>query len=263
MGRVLLAVVGPDGEDHAVLAGDPGEACAEVEADTVLGVQVGEDLAELRTDDRVQRGLVRFDDGDLGPVAARGRCDLQADPARSRDHQMAVVPAERGQDVPQPVGVGEPAQMVHARETRAGDVQAARLGAGRQQQLVVVDGRVVTEAYDLDGTVDGDNGLAQVELDVGLCVPGGLVDVDAVTLVLARQETLGQGRAFVGVVAFVTDEDHTAREPFGAEGFGGLRPREPAADDDERQMCVDHLLPPWSAGATCERPARSVMGEEV
>lgn len=263
MGRVLLAVVGLDGQDHAVLAGDLGEARAEVEADTVLGVQVGEDLADLGAQHRVQRGLVRFDDGDLGPVAARGSRDLQADPAPSRDHQVAVVPAERGQDVPQPVGVGEPAQMVHAREPGAGDVQAARLGAGRQQQLVVVDGRVVTEAYDLDGAVDGDDGLAEMQLDVGLRVPGGLVDEDAVALLLPRQEALGEGRAFVGVVAFITDENHAAREPFGAEGFGGLRPREPAADDDERQMCVDHLMPPWSAGATCERPARSVMGEEV
>ncbi|CAM5654074.1 hypothetical protein SHIRM173S_10097 [Streptomyces hirsutus] len=47
MRRVLLAVVGAGGEDDAVLPGDPGEGGAEVEADAVLAVQVGEELAEL------------------------------------------------------------------------------------------------------------------------------------------------------------------------------------------------------------------------
>lgn len=79
--RVLLAVVGADGEDHAVLADDLGEPDAEVEADAVVAVQVGEELAELGAEDPVQRGGVGLDDGDLGAVAAGGGGDLQADPA--------------------------------------------------------------------------------------------------------------------------------------------------------------------------------------
>ena len=137
--RVLLAVVGAGGEDHAVLADDLGEPGAEVEADAVLGVQVGEHLADLGAEDGVQRGRLGLDDGDLGAVLAGGRGDLQADPAGAGDDQVAVVPAEGGQDAPEPVGVGEAAQVVDAREVGAGDVQAAGLGAGGEQQLVVAD----------------------------------------------------------------------------------------------------------------------------
>ena len=54
--RVLLAVVGAGGQHHAVLADDLGEPGAEVEADAVLAVQLGEDTAHLGTEDRVQRG---------------------------------------------------------------------------------------------------------------------------------------------------------------------------------------------------------------
>lgn len=81
MRRVFLAVVGADGEDHAVLADDLGEPDAEVETDAVLAMQVGEDGAELRAEDAVQRGGLRLDDGDLGAVLAGRRRDLQADPA--------------------------------------------------------------------------------------------------------------------------------------------------------------------------------------
>ena len=66
--RVLLAVVGAGREHHAVLADDLGEPGAEVEADAVLAVQFGEELAQLGAEDRVQRGGLRLDDGDLGAV---------------------------------------------------------------------------------------------------------------------------------------------------------------------------------------------------
>lgn len=193
VGRVLLPVVGAGGEDQAVLAGDLGEAGAEVEADPVLTVQLGEDLAQFGADDLVQRGRLRLDDGDLGAVAPGRRRDLQADPAGSGDHQMAVVAAERGQDVAQPVGVGEAAQMVDAGQVRARDVEAARFGTGGEQQLVVVDDGVVTELYGAGVAVDGGDGLAEVQLDVGARVPGRVLDEDAVALLLARQVPLGQG----------------------------------------------------------------------
>lgn len=94
MRGVLLAVVRAGREDHAVLADDLGEPGAEVEADAVLGVQVGEELAEFGAEDSVQRGLRGFYDGHLGAVLAGRRRDLQADPAAAGDHQMAVVPAQ-------------------------------------------------------------------------------------------------------------------------------------------------------------------------
>lgn len=135
-----------------------------------------------------------LDDGDLGAVLAGRRRDLQADPARARDHDVAVVTAERGQDALEAFGVGEAAQVVDAREIRPGDVEAARLGAGREEQLVVVDeGAVVAEADGLRRAVDGVDGLAEVQLHVVLRVPGGFVHEDAVPLLLAEQIALGGG----------------------------------------------------------------------
>lgn len=84
MGRVLLAVVGADGEDHAVLADDLGQPDAEAEADAVLAVELGEDSAQLGAEDVVQGGRGRLDDGDLGAVLPGRRRHLQADPATSR-----------------------------------------------------------------------------------------------------------------------------------------------------------------------------------
>lgn len=274
MRRVLLAVVGADGEDHAVLADDLGEPGAEVEADAVVGVEVGEELAELGAEDPVERGGVGFDDGDLGAVAAGGRGDFEADPAGARDHQVAVVPAEAGEDLTEPVGVGEPAQVVDAGELGAGDVEAARLGAGGEEQLVVADDGAVAEADGAGLTVYGGDGLPEVQFDVVRRVPGGLVDEDAVAFLGAREVALGQGWALVGVVAFVADEDHPAVEPLGPQGLRRFGPCQAPADDDKGLICVDHVVssslrpvptyaPGRSPGRTasgraCERPARTV-----
>lgn len=134
--------------------------------------------------------------------------------------------------------------MVDAGQLGTGDLQTARLGAGGQQQFVVVQNRAVAEPDGLGRRVDRDNGLAEVQFDIGLGVPAGFVHEDAVALLLARQIALGKRRAFIGVVAFVTDEDHSSGEPLGAEGLGRLGSGKPTADDDECPMCVDHLMPP-------------------
>lgn len=192
MRHVLLAVVRTDGEDHAVLADDLGEPGAEVEPYAVLAVQFGEELSQLRADDVVKRCRPRLDDGDLGAVPAGGGGDLQTDPAAAGDDEMAVVAAEGGEDVAQPVGVGEPAQMVDAGEVGAGDVETARFGAGGQEQFVVAHGGAVAEVDAAGVAVDPGDRLAEVELHVVPGVPGGLVDEDAVAFLLTEEEALGQ-----------------------------------------------------------------------
>ncbi len=253
VGGVLLAVVGAHGENHAVLSDDLGEAGAEVEAHAVFAVQIGEQAAEFGSQDAVQGCRGGLDDGDLGAVGAGRGGDLQTDPAGAGDHQMPVVPPEGGQDAAQPFGVGEAAQVVHAGQAGAGDVQAARLGAGGQQQLVVGDQGAVAEADGLRLGVEADGGLAQVQFDLCLGVPGGFMDENAVALFLAEQEPLGERGALVRVVALVTDEDHPAGEPFRAESLRGLCAGQATPDDDERLVCVDHLLPP-RCGAVRPRP---------
>lgn len=114
--------------------------------------------------------------------------------------------------------------MVDAREVGAGDVEAARFGAGGQQELVVVDeGAVVAEADRLRRTVDRVDGLAEVQLDVVLRVPGGFVHEDALAALLAEEEPLGQRRPLIGVVAFVADQYHAAGEALRPQRLGRLR----------------------------------------
>lgn len=137
-----------------------------------------------------------------------------------------------------------------------------RLGAGGEQQLVVAHGRAVAQMHTAGLTVHGGDGLAEVQLDLGLRVPGRFVDEDGVALLLAGEIALRQWRTFVGVVALVADEDHPAGEPFRPQGFRGFRRRQTSTDNDECAMCVDHLMPPRCAAAICERPARSVMAIE-
>lgn len=186
-----------------------------------------------------------LDDGDLGAVLAGRRSDLQADPAPARDHEVPVVTAERGQHALEAFGVGEAAQVVDAREVRPRDVEAARLGAGRQEQLVVVDeGAVVAEADGLRRAVDRVDGLAEVQLHVVARVPGGFVHEDAVALLLAEEIALGERRALVGVVTFVADQYHAAGETLRSERLGRLGAGQATSDDDECLIRVDHLMPP-------------------
>ena len=210
----------------------------------MLGVQVGEDRAELRAEHGVQRGRRVLDDGHLGAVAAGGGGDLQADPARAGDHQVAVLPAEAGQHVLEPLGVREAAQVVDTGQVGAGDVEAARFRAGGEQQLVVRQDGAVAQRDGAGRAVQVHDRLAEVELDVVLGVPGGLLDEHRVALGAADQVALGQRRPFVGVVAFVADQYHPAGETLGAQRLRGFRPGEPRSDDHEGLVRVHHSVPP-------------------
>ncbi|CAM5522222.1 hypothetical protein STENM223S_07470 [Streptomyces tendae] len=82
-----------------------------------------------------QRPFVGLHDGDPAVRLAGGGGELRADPARAHDHD--VVP--RGEHRPQPFGVVQGAQQVHAGDAvRAG--QPHRFGAGGEDEGVVRDG---------------------------------------------------------------------------------------------------------------------------
>ena len=146
----------------------------------------------------------------------------------------------------QPVGVGEAAQVVDAGEVGAGDVEAARLGAGGQQQLVVVDDgcrrpRRTVLAVAVDGVRRSGRGAVRCRRRA--------YQAGSWTKTLSRSSlpseiALGERGALVRVVAFVADQDHPAGEALRPQRLGRLRPGQPSSDDDECPMCVDHLMPP-------------------
>lgn len=73
---------------------------------------------------------------------------------------------------------------------------------------------------------------AQAQVDVVLGVPRGRMDIDGVTLVLAQQIALRQRRAFVGVLALLSEQHDGAVEVLFPEGLCCLRTGQAGSDDD-------------------------------
>ncbi len=182
------------GDDHA--GAELDRPLAEAELHAVRLVQAGEDGAELGTELVVQRAGLRLEHGHRAVGRAGGRGGLQADPAGPGHHHPRA-PLERRT---QPVGIAHRTQVEHLLAVGAGEGEAARRGAGGEQQPVV--GHLPVTARPGGGhggraAVDGRDGdtLAQVHVVFG--VPLGSVHVDRVTAVLAEQVALGQRRALV------------------------------------------------------------------
>jgi hypothetical protein len=74
---------------------------------------------------------------DVESARAQRRSDLESDEARA-DDERALRAGRLGDDR---AAVGERAQIESLVARRAGDVESNRLGAGREQQRVVVDRR--------------------------------------------------------------------------------------------------------------------------
>ena len=64
-------------------------------------------------------------------------------------------------------------------------------------------------------------------------VPGLRVGEDAIAVSLALEVVLGQGRAFVRTVRFLTEQGDPAVEPFLAQGLCCDGAGQATADDDE------------------------------
>ena len=83
----------------------------------------------------------------IAALGAGGGGNLGADPARADRHQLAAGLDPLGDRV----GVGDGAQVEDSVEVGAGDAEAARLGAGREEQAVVADALAAGED-DLGGS---------------------------------------------------------------------------------------------------------------
>jgi hypothetical protein len=120
----------------------------------------------------------------------------------------------------QGVGVAAAAQVVDAVQVLSGHGEAARGGPGGQQQPVVGDALARGQLQPAAGRIDRADRGGGAELDVVGGVEPLLVHVQAVAVGLAAQVRLGQGRAVVGPLGFVADQQQAAVEAFGAQGLG-------------------------------------------
>jgi hypothetical protein len=96
-----------------VARADCGDGHVAAQVDAVVGVEVSEHPGQLGAEDREQRQLGVFEQGDLRACRGGG---LQPDPARADDHHPGARP-ERGFEV---VAVVEAAQVVDAAEVGSG-----------------------------------------------------------------------------------------------------------------------------------------------
>ena len=223
----------------------------------MVGVEVGEHPGQLGAEDREQRQLGVFEQGDLRARRAGRGGGLQPDPARADDHHPGAR-LERGFEV---VAVVEAAQVVDAAEVGSGHRQSARGGAGGQEQLVVAQPVPVGGDEPVGVPVDrGDRGVdPQVDPVVG--VPLGRVHEDRVAVGAALQVGLGQRWPLVGPVGLGAEQDDVSVESFGAQRLGGFGACQARADDGECGW-VAHGGPSASlrraAASLCSRVSASV-----
>ena len=220
------AFVDHDRLDPAVAAegGDPG---AEGEPDAVVGVQVAVDASDLGAEHPSQRDGVRADQGDVPAELAQGGGGLAADPAGPHHHNVLGPSRGGGEHVAVLAG----AQVVDAGQVRPGQWQAARGGAGGQQEPLVADALARGQLQLVAGRGDrADRGRgAQLDLVVG--VEPVLVHIQAVAVGLAAQVRLGQRRPLIGLFGFVAEQQQAAVEAVGAQGLGCSGAGQTGTDD--------------------------------
>ena len=200
----------------------------------MVGVDVAIDATDLGAEHALQRDGVRVEHGDVEATLPGRGCDLGADPAGAdHDDRAAAVEAcaER-------VGVLDAAQVEHAVERFAGDRETARLGAGGQQQPVVVQPLAVVEPHLADRRVQAHGRATEAQFDVMLGVVTLIVDVDPVASDVAAQVVLGQRWPFVGALVLGPDQHEAPVEALGPQGLCRLGAGEAGANDHESLLTV-------------------------
>src|SRR5690606_40471722 len=105
--------------------------------------------------------LLGRDDVNLeAPLQQRGG-DLEADEARADDHGAP----RSGQAIDDRAAVSQRAQHVNIRLIRAGNVEAYRLGAGREQEAIVRQATAVAQRDRARPRIDLGNGAAETNVD--------------------------------------------------------------------------------------------------
>ena len=103
-----------------------------MEDDAVLFVQFADEVAEFTAEDAFHRPPLGGHDMDLQLAGAQGRGGLEPDEARAHHDGVPRLLCVRDDRA----CVAERAQHVDMRLARAGNVEANRLGAGREHELV-------------------------------------------------------------------------------------------------------------------------------
>ena len=192
------------------------------------GIEVVDDVA------RGEEG--RADQGDPKAALARARGHLRPDEARAHDDE----PAAAVQALAERIAVGQRPQIVDALELAARNGQAARLGAGREQQTVEREPFAGVERKLAVVGIDVDDALAEAQLDLVVGVEARPVDEHRVPLRLAAQVLLGQRGLLVRALGLGADEHEAAVEAFLPQRVRRLGAGQAGIDDRERLSINGH-----------------------
>jgi hypothetical protein len=129
---------------------------------------------------------------------------------------------------------------VDARQIAARNAQAARLGAGRQQQTVEREPLAGVQRELAVVGIDVDDALAEAQLDLVVGVEARLVDEHRLPVGLPTQELLGEGRTLVRALGLGADEHNAAVEAILAQRLRRLGAGHAGADDRERLSINGH-----------------------
>ena len=176
-----------------------------------------------------QRQLLHLEDGDVGAGGAGGRRDLEPDPAGADDDDLLAL-AER---LLEPVAVLDGAQVGDRHAGLLGHSQDARLGARRQEELLVGEvagGR--RQGVGVGVEAGGRDPEAQVHVVLGVPLRG--VHQGLLEGVLAEEVGLRERWALVRRVLLGPDEHHLPLVPLLPQLGGGGGSCEPCSDDDDR-----------------------------
>src|SRR5262245_35544127 len=209
---------------------DRFHADSEADPDAFALVARAEECRDSRRYGACAETVERFNDHHRRAAFARGRSDLEPDPAAADDRQL-LSGTQRLADRKR---VLDRAEVERARRVAAGHPKTTRCAAGRQDELVVGDGASVGERDALRGSIDLRRPRADAKVEIERGVLRRLEEVGRLRRGVAGEHRLRKRRALVRRVRLGTDEDDAAGVAFAAQRLRRPAARLSGADDRDR-----------------------------
>ena len=201
---------------------------SEVEDHAVLLVQGAHEITHLRAEDALHgsfSGATTWTSISRARSAAATSSPMKLAPSTTARRAVLGPLDDRA-------AVGERTQHAHMRQVRAGDRQADRLGAGREQQPVVSDPRAIAK-HDLARTrVDASDVRLEPKLDAVLGIEAVRPQRHPFLRRIAGKIVLGQIRSIDGRRIVVAQHDDASLILFATQFLGRGEAGRSSADDD-------------------------------
>ena len=217
-----------------------GDAGIEHQVHAVAAVQFGVPVGQLGCQHAAQQARGGFQHGHGQPFLAGGGSHFQADEATTNHHHGQIFFDAQCHAFGHGIGIAFAAQGQHASGIAPRQRQAARGGAGGQQQAAVGQCGAVGQQHALGRAVDAGYGHAGMQFDVLAGQHFGGAHHQLGRFHVASQPGLGQRRAVVGAIGLIAQHGDAAFVAAAAQGFGGLYAGLSCADDDDTRCCFAH-----------------------